>query len=136
MRSGGDLHVPHPQLAFPREAQQGSVGRRVPALPTGAPLPGGGCDLSNSVLGMISCVTSLPMEDQVGLRPGHPVDNGPQEGVLLCLGSLEERESRAPMLVFLISTFPFSQATQTDKSPFCGPLSTGRPGMRPNSQTF
>ena len=63
VRSGGDLHVPHPQLAFPREAQQGSVGRRVPALPTGAPLPGGGCDLSNSVFGMISCVTSLPLED-------------------------------------------------------------------------
>ena len=33
VRSGGDLHVPHPQLAFPREAQQGSEGRRVPALP-------------------------------------------------------------------------------------------------------
>ena len=67
---------------------------------------------------------------------GRPVDNGLMEGGLLCLGSLEERESWATMLVFLISTFPFSQATQTDKSPFCGPLSTGRPGMRPNSQTF
>ena len=57
-------------------------------------------------------------------------------GGLLCLDSLEEGESQAPWLVFLVSIFPFSQATQAEQFPSCGPLSTGRPGLRPNSQCF
>ena len=58
---------------------------------------------------------AYPLEDQVGLRPGRSVDlKCATQGGLLCLGSLEEREIWAPWLVFLVSTFPFSQATQAE----------------------
>ena len=67
----------------------------------------------NSVCSEVKQVVHFPLEDQMGLRPGRPVDNGPQEGDY-CLGSLKRRERRAPWLVFLFSSFPFSQPTQAE----------------------
>ena len=34
----------------------------------------------NSVCSEVKQVVHFPLEDQMGLRPGRPVDNGPQEG--------------------------------------------------------
>ena len=59
------------------------------------------------------------------VQPSPLPPSTPKGGGLLCLGSLEEMESEAPWLVFLVSTFPFTQVTQT-----------GRPGLRPNIQAF
>ena len=55
--------------------------------------------------------TVVTLGDEAGLRQGRPLALRVTVGGLLCLGCLEERESRAPWLAYPVSTFTFPQAT-------------------------